>query len=277
MTCANCGKQTSEDGDAFCGKCGQSLTTSPATLREIVRAELQSELAVKYKDQKLVVIETVESIVERLEKWTKWFLVAIGIPAAILLATLATIGITSYREAIQKIDTTVKTGEQRLIVANKSVDVALRSAESAKQKASDAIKSVREVEAVTESARMAAAKANSISSGLRGQFEQIERDMASLRSAVTTVQKENSFESRVAQAQEVTQATDLNRAIAGAFQNGDLKQVIAFLRAMGSPLDNNPGKDQVEAQVRALGRRVVSDAALRKKYFEEARKAGLIN
>ena len=135
MICPNCGKQTPEE-DAFCGKCGQVLAASPATLHEIVQTELQNQLGANYKDQKLVAIETAESIVERLEKWSKWFLVALGIPTAILLATLATIGITSYREGIQKIDRAVKSGEERIAVANQGAD-------SAQQKVDDAIKNIR--------------------------------------------------------------------------------------------------------------------------------------
>ena len=113
MICPNCGKQTPEE-DAFCGKCGQLLT---ASLRELVQTELQNQLSAKYKDQKLVAVETAESIVERLEKWSKWLFFAMGIPTAILLAALATLGITSYREGKQKIDGAVKSGEERIAAA----------------------------------------------------------------------------------------------------------------------------------------------------------------
>lgn len=170
MICPNCGKQTPEE-DAFCGKCGQVLAASPATLHEIVQTELQNQLGANYKDQKLVAIETAESIVERLEKWSKWFLVALGIPTAILLATLAIIGVSSYREGIQKIDSAVKSGEKRIAVANQGAEAALRNAESAKQKAADASKNIGEVEKVTKSAQEAAKSLDSIRSEQRSRLE----------------------------------------------------------------------------------------------------------
>jgi hypothetical protein len=282
MTCLNCGKQSLED-DAFCGKCGQPVSTSPANLREIVRAELQSELAAKYKDQKLLAIETAESIVERLEKWSKWFLGATGISAALLLATLTTIGIGTYREAIQKIDAAVTNGEQRINAANQNIDTAVRDANSAKQKAAEAIKNAGAVKAATDSAQRAAATANSISSrlrdqssGLRKQFEQVRQNIASLQRDVTTVQQQNLFENRLKYGEDVISITTLNQAIAQSFQNNDLKEVVAFLRAMDMALADNATRESIEDAIRTLMIRLSEDPSIRKKAYAAAKTVRLV-
>ena len=76
--------------------------------------------------------------------------------------------------------------------------------------------------------------------------------------------------------EEVKSATDVNQAVARAFAANDLSKVIAFLKAMGVTVADNPGKDQVEVAFRALGAKAITDPALRQKYFMEAQKAGLI-
>jgi hypothetical protein len=71
-------------------------------------------------------------------------------------------------------------------------------------------------------------------------------------------------------------ATDLNVAIAGAFQSGDFGKVITTLKAMGVSIDSSASRDGVEAAVRDMGRKTSTDPALRRKYVDAARSAGLI-
>jgi hypothetical protein len=77
-------------------------------------------------------------------------------------------------------------------------------------------------------------------------------------------------------ATEVKGATDVNGAVAKAFADNNLSKVVAFLKAMGASVDEASTKDKLESELRSLGRRIATDEALRKKYFEEARKAQLI-
>lgn len=270
MICPNCGKQTPEE-DAFCGKCGQVLAASPATLHEIVQTELQNQLGANYKDQKLVAIETAESIVERLEKWSKWFLVALGIPTAILLATLAIIGVSSYREGIQKIDSAVKSGEERIAVAN--------------QKANDAIKNIGEIEKVTNSARKAVESLDSIRSEQRSRLERSQSDIAKLESLIESLdgrvkreiaglqQQGKSLEGRVESGEN---ATKVNVAVRAEFATGKLDKTVAFLKAMGVTVDDPTNSAKVEAAYRDLAIRLLDDPVLQKRFLEEAKKVGLI-
>jgi hypothetical protein len=75
---------------------------------------------------------------------------------------------------------------------------------------------------------------------------------------------------------DVTSVTAVNAAVAKAFASNDLSKVVTFLKAMGAPVDETSGKDKVESELRSLGGKIGTDAALRKKYFDEAKKAGLI-
>jgi hypothetical protein len=70
-------------------------------------------------------------------------------------------------------------------------------------------------------------------------------------------------------------AGDVDLAVRKAFQSGDLSKVKTFLIAMGAVGDTATNA-QLDAAVRELGRKILKDDALKKKYFEEAKKAGLI-
>lgn len=76
--------------------------------------------------------------------------------------------------------------------------------------------------------------------------------------------------------EDVKSSSDLNAAVAKAFANGDLTKVIAWLKAMGVVTKATPTKDEVESAIRDLGKKTFTDEALRKKSFDEAKKAGLI-
>jgi len=84
---------------------------------------------------------------------------------------------------------------------------------------------------------------------------------------------------------EVKSMSNLNAAIATAFRTNDFTKVIAWLKAMGLPTDglqcpggacDAPSQDRLEAAIREFGSKITTDETLRKKYFDEARTAKLI-
>jgi hypothetical protein len=77
-------------------------------------------------------------------------------------------------------------------------------------------------------------------------------------------------------ATDVKAATDVNQGITKVLLSDDLSKVITFLRAMGVTVDDNAGREKVSTAIRDLGRKITTDETLRKKYFDEAKKAGLI-
>jgi hypothetical protein len=85
---------------------------------------------------------------------------------------------------------------------------------------------------------------------------------------------------------DVKSITDLNAAIAQAFSGNAFAEVVAWLTAMGSVSDSDlkctagkcdaTSQEKIESSIRDLGNKILTDEALRKKYFDEARKAKLI-
>jgi cell division protein FtsB len=258
MQCPSCGRQVGDD-DQYCAKCGQSLKAAPEALREIVRSELERELSSKYKDQKFVAVETAESVAERLEKWGKWFFVFAAVPTAILLAVLAVVGVTSYLDAIKKIEI-AKQKADSLTKTNEEIDAETKKARS------DLESFKRELGSIRSDLR---ASVQATISDLRAQTEETRRLVAPLKGRVDLLS------ANITDA-DVTSVTAVNAAMAKAFASNDLSKVVTFLKAMGAPVDETSSKDKVESELRSLGGKIGTDAALRKKYFEEAKKAGLI-
>lgn len=76
---------------------------------------------------------------------------------------------------------------------------------------------------------------------------------------------------------QVSKARKFNQSVSAALgPSGDPAKVVAFLKAMGVAVDASTPKDKLEQEIRALGRKILTDAALRKKWEEEIQKAGLV-
>lgn len=74
-------------------------------------------------------------------------------------------------------------------------------------------------------------------------------------------------------------ATAVNQAAAQAVASGDFTKLIVFLKAMGQSVDETSDqkkRESVETGLRDLGSKILTDATLRKKYCDEAKKAQLI-
>jgi len=110
---------------------------------------------------------------------------------------------------------------------------------------------------------------------LPGGLQNLQQE-AGVRAQDQRKQLENQMQAPVT-ADDIACATGVNQAVAKAFADNKLDQVIAFLQAM-KVLDagQSPTKDKIESSLRALGWNINTDATLRKQYCEEAKKAKLI-
>jgi hypothetical protein len=107
IECPRC-KAASPDGKKFCGECGSPLDASApasgvqpaAALRDQVSAILEQ----RYRDQKVVEIETTQAIANRLLEWAKLLAFFVGIPVTLLLLILGVLGIKTYRDLLTEID-----------------------------------------------------------------------------------------------------------------------------------------------------------------------------
>ncbi len=101
IVCPSC-KQPTTEGKRFCADCGAPLDSVVATDKTPPSAALVEQIREvineKYKDQKLVELETSQAIVERLANWAKLLAFFVGIPIAGLLLLFGALGIKTYSD-----------------------------------------------------------------------------------------------------------------------------------------------------------------------------------
>ena len=72
MNCPHCNSPSAE-GKKYCADCGTPLDPRTEHLESFVKAQIEESIKEKFKDQKLVDIETSQAIAERLHGWAKMF------------------------------------------------------------------------------------------------------------------------------------------------------------------------------------------------------------
>ncbi len=107
IECPRC-KAQSPDGKKFCGECGSPLDAgtpeSKVQPTEALRDQVQAILEQRYKDQRVVEIETTQAIANRLLEWAKLLAFFVGIPVTLLLMILGVLGINTYRDLSAEIE-----------------------------------------------------------------------------------------------------------------------------------------------------------------------------
>lgn len=103
VECALC-KTSNADNAKFCSECGNALDRAINLSREFVRSQVREIIAEKYKDQKVVEIETTQAIADRFLGWSKLLGFVAGIPIALLLLILSILGISTYRDFSTQVD-----------------------------------------------------------------------------------------------------------------------------------------------------------------------------
>jgi hypothetical protein len=109
---------------------------------------------------------------------------------------------------------------------------------------------------------------------LAGGLQQINQQAAT--EAETQKAKLNREQVKGISEEDVKSSLSVNQAVAEAFKGNELSKVKAWLKEMGVTFEENAGKADLEPLIRDLGVKSATDEAFRKKYFEAARKVGLI-
>jgi hypothetical protein len=106
MTCPYC-KSENISGHRFCGACGKPIDgpALDAALAEAIDARIHSVIDRKLQNQNLVEITTAQAVVTRITDWAKLFSLVTAVPLAILLASLAIWGVTSFLDFRKKVET----------------------------------------------------------------------------------------------------------------------------------------------------------------------------
>ncbi|MBC5784041.1 zinc ribbon domain-containing protein [Ramlibacter sp. USB13] len=125
IQCPRC-QAASPDGNRFCGACGFGLQPEAATVREYVdgamRQQVEAAVAARFKDQKLLEVETAQAIAARLTDWAKLFGFFVGVPAALVLLVLAILGIKTYSDFTSQVQRAQAEVTKKLETAGSSAE-----------------------------------------------------------------------------------------------------------------------------------------------------------
>jgi hypothetical protein len=103
IECALC-TTSNADNAKFCSECGNALDRTINLSRELVRSQVREIIAERYKDQKVVEIETTQAIADRFLGWSKLLAFVAGIPIALLFLILSILGIKTYTDFSTQVD-----------------------------------------------------------------------------------------------------------------------------------------------------------------------------
>lgn len=148
-----------------CGSCGEILDSEllvlQAQIETIVANSLEAQLKDKYKDQKLVEIETTQLIASRLSEWAKILGFFVAIPVAILAVILGVLGLSNYADFKARINTVQKDATEKLA--------------EAQRKAQDLNNTGESLRAEYEKAKVELQSFNQLSSEVRGLASRVEK------------------------------------------------------------------------------------------------------
>ncbi len=129
--CPQCHAACAAD-DHFCRSCGTYLREDAQAidvyLAKVVPERIDAALAVRFRDQKIIEVETAEKLAERAMGWLKLAGFFIGIPILVCSAALSFLGIRTYwdlesaSQKASKLEALVSTAEKQFGGVQKRVD-----------------------------------------------------------------------------------------------------------------------------------------------------------
>jgi hypothetical protein len=147
IICPKCGVPSAPNKN-YCADCGASLKAD-ADIKTLIEDQVRETIENKFKDQKLLELETTFAISERVTNWAKRFAFWTGIPLALLIGVLTFLGFQKYTDFASKVDLAVATITPILEQSIKQAGdaeaksgAAQKTAEAAQLKAAEALTSV---------------------------------------------------------------------------------------------------------------------------------------
>jgi hypothetical protein len=149
MTCPQCNSPSAE-GKKYCADCGTPLEPQTKHLESFVKSQVEESIRERFKDQKLVDIETTQAVAERLHGWAKLFAFFVGVPLGLFIIWLSIAGFEKYsdfRKLVASIEEQVK---PKIEQAKSDAEQAQKTAREAKDEAEVSKKTI---EAATAEAK----------------------------------------------------------------------------------------------------------------------------
>lgn len=141
MNCPHCNSPSAE-GKKYCADCGTPLDPQTMHLESFVKAQVEDAIKERFKDQKLVDIETSQAIAERLHGWARLFGYWVGLPVAALILVLGALGIQKYIDIKNLVASTEEQVKPKIEQAKSDAEQAQKTAKEAKDEAEGSKKTI---------------------------------------------------------------------------------------------------------------------------------------
>jgi hypothetical protein len=141
MNCPNC-QTPSGEGKKFCADCGTPLDPQIRNMELFLKTQVEASLRDKFKDQKLVDIETSQAIAERLHGWAKMFAFFVGVPIALIVLLLGFAGFAKYSDFKRLVASIEEQVKPKIEQAKSDAEQAQKTAKDAKADAEDSKKAI---------------------------------------------------------------------------------------------------------------------------------------
>ena len=146
MNCPHCNSPSAE-GKKYCADCGTPLDPQAKHLETFVKTQVEESIKERFKDQKLVDIETSQAIAERLHGWAKLFAFFVGVPLGLFIIWLSIAGIEKYSDFKKLAASVEEQVKPKIEQAKSDAEQAQKTAKEAKGEAEDSRKTIQEATA----------------------------------------------------------------------------------------------------------------------------------
>jgi hypothetical protein len=141
MNCPHC-NSTSAEGKKYCADCGTPLDPQTEHLESFVKTQVEESIKERFKDQKLVDIETSQAVAERLYGWAKLFASFVGVPLGLFIIWLSIAGIEKYSDFSKLVASIEEQVKPKIEQAKSDAEQAQKTAREAKGEAEDSKKTI---------------------------------------------------------------------------------------------------------------------------------------
>ncbi len=190
MECPRCRKPNPEE-QRYCGSCGTPLVPALTYLETVIKARVDEVIASRFKEQRLIELETTEAIASRL--WGRAKLVG-GILALIGLG-LSIAGIRTYTDFSSRVEQAVKS-------VTKASEDAVRSAVGARARAEEAQRTIQE--------------ATQRLSKMLGEASQISSELEALTQRISEMERQTTIKINDASNRVSARVSDLSKKLDSA-------------------------------------------------------------
>jgi len=193
MNCPRCNAPNTEDKN-YCGDCGTPLNPSLVYLEGFIKAQVKESLDARFKDQKLLEVETSQAVIERVKSWTTLFGYFVAIPIALLVLAFAVFGIKEFRDFRALVKSAQDQLKPRLEQAKSSADNAKQQADEAQREAAEAKKTIQSASGVATQVRTLSAQfsqlENQTSLQMKNASERADKQLRELDSKIESATKD---------------------------------------------------------------------------------------